>query len=57
MLTTIHRNANDDRQNDALDLFHHAHTLSLDGKLFLAPLKDDIQKVVDIGTGTGSWAM
>ena len=36
---------------------HHAHTLILDGKLCLAPIKDDIQKVVDVGTGTGSWAM
>ena len=49
--------SNDERQNDALDLIHHAHTLILDGKLCLAPLKDDIRKVVDIATGTGSWAI
>ena len=36
---------------------HHAHTMILDGELCLVPLKDDIQKVVDVGTGTGSWAM
>ncbi|PKS08413.1 hypothetical protein jhhlp_005124 [Lomentospora prolificans] len=46
---------------------HHVHTLTLDGKLYLAPIKDDIQnedpdakvsqKVVDIGTGTGLWAI
>lgn len=32
---------------------HHYLTLLLDNKLFLAPLKPDIQKVLDIGTGTG----
>ena len=37
---------------------HHAFTIALDGDLYLAPLKEeDIQKVVDIGTGTGLWAM
>ncbi|RMJ03642.1 hypothetical protein CDV36_014827 [Fusarium kuroshium] len=36
---------------------HHLLSLSLNGKLHLAPLKDDIKKVVDIGTGTGIWAI
>ncbi|MBE3046645.1 class I SAM-dependent methyltransferase [Candidatus Bathyarchaeota archaeon] len=49
--------SNDEKQNDSLDLTHHAFTLALDGKLHLAPLKDNIQKVVDIGTGTGLWAI
>ncbi|KAL2669890.1 hypothetical protein Neosp_015187 [[Neocosmospora] mangrovei] len=31
--------------------------LVLDNKLFLAPLKNDIQKVLDVGTGTGIWAI
>ncbi|KAL1854083.1 hypothetical protein VTK73DRAFT_8805 [Phialemonium thermophilum] len=47
--------ANDDAQNEALDIIHHVITLLLDGKLHLAPLKDDIQKVLDVGTGTGTW--
>jgi ubiquinone/menaquinone biosynthesis C-methylase UbiE len=29
----------------------------LDGKLFLAPIGDHPQKVMDVGTGTGIWAM
>lgn len=40
-----------------MDINHHLLTLSLDGKLFLAPLKDDIENVLDIGTGTGIWAI
>jgi len=37
---------------------HHAQTLAIGGKLFLAPLKTDkVQTVLDVGTGTGIWAM
>jgi ubiquinone/menaquinone biosynthesis C-methylase UbiE len=32
-------------------------TLLLDGKLFLAPISPNPQKVIDVGTGTGIWAM
>ncbi|RSL45158.1 hypothetical protein CEP54_014390 [Fusarium duplospermum] len=49
--------ANDERQNEAMDINHHCQTLRLDGKLFLAPLSNDIEKAVDIGTGTGVWAI
>ncbi|SPO04373.1 related to methyltransferase [Cephalotrichum gorgonifer] len=50
--------ANDEQQNEAMDMYHHLFTLALDGKLFLAPLDaKNIHKVVDIGTGTGSWAI
>ncbi|KAI2618928.1 S-adenosyl-L-methionine-dependent methyltransferase [Hypoxylon sp. NC1633] len=48
---------NDERQNEAMDMNHHFLTLCLGGKLFLAPLKEDIEKVLDIGTGTGLWAI
>ncbi|KAI1251245.1 hypothetical protein MGN70_008309 [Eutypa lata] len=48
---------NDSKQNESMDINHHLLTLSLDGKLFLAPLKDDIENVLDIGTGTGIWAI
>jgi hypothetical protein len=32
-------------------------TMLLDDRLFLAPLGDDVDKVLDVGTGTGIWAM
>lgn len=36
---------------------HHMLTLLLDGKLFLAPIDPNVQQVLDVGTGTGIWAM
>ncbi|KAG7284720.1 hypothetical protein NEMBOFW57_009329 [Staphylotrichum longicolle] len=37
---------------------HHSLTLVLDGKLFLAPVDmNKAKKVLDIGTGTGIWAI
>ncbi|KAJ9142423.1 Methyltransferase domain-containing protein [Pleurostoma richardsiae] len=48
---------NDETQNESMDINHHLLTLCLGGKLHLAPLNKDIQKVVDIGTGTGIWAI
>ncbi|KAI8681028.1 hypothetical protein NCS55_00352500 [Fusarium keratoplasticum] len=44
---------NDEHHNESMDINHHLLSLSLNGELHLAPLKGDIQKVVDIGTGTG----
>ncbi|ORY68797.1 S-adenosyl-L-methionine-dependent methyltransferase [Pseudomassariella vexata] len=48
---------NDDRQLESMDLSHHAFTLLLEDKLFLAPIPDDVQKVLDVGTGSGIWAI
>ncbi|WAO86209.1 Hypothetical protein NCS54_00347400 [Fusarium falciforme] len=44
---------NDEHHNESMDINHHLLSLSLNGKLHLAPLKNNIKKVVDIGTGTG----
>ncbi|KAL1874364.1 hypothetical protein VTK73DRAFT_447 [Phialemonium thermophilum] len=50
--------SNDERANETMDINHHVLTLVLGGKLFLAPLeKDKIHKVLDVGTGTGIWAI
>ncbi|KAF5009420.1 hypothetical protein FDECE_4352 [Fusarium decemcellulare] len=49
--------SNDEQANEALDINHHVMTLMYGGKLFKAPLKEDIQTAVDIGTGTGIWAI
>jgi hypothetical protein len=43
-----------------LDLQHHLFTLTFDGKLHIAPIeeiKGGIHNVLDIGTGTGIWAI
>lgn len=40
---------NDEKAQDNLDLFHHIFNLSLDGRLFLAPIGPDPQRVLDIG--------
>ncbi|CAJ0543568.1 Ff.00g038160.m01.CDS01 [Fusarium sp. VM40] len=47
----------DDLQQEAMDINHHVLTLLLGDKLYLAPISTDIQAAVDIGTGTGIWAM
>jgi SAM-dependent methyltransferase len=48
---------NDDTEIGRLNIQHHCWRLSLGGRLFLAPIKPDIHNAVDIGTGTGEWAM
>lgn len=40
-----------------MDLVHHIYRLMLGGKLHKAPIADDIHRVLDMGTGTGIWAM
>jgi len=47
---------NDEKQNEGLDLVHHMLYLAHDNKLYLSPLKNP-QKVIDVGTGTGIWAI
>ncbi|TDZ13505.1 Secondary metabolism regulator LAE1 [Colletotrichum spinosum] len=51
---------NDERENERLDLQHNLYLLTLNYKLGLAPPteKDSgVKRVLDIGTGTGIWAM
>ncbi len=47
---------NDEQENDRLDLQHHLFLLTLDGKLFTAPIPK-VNRVLDVGTGTGIWAI
>ncbi|ESZ90061.1 hypothetical protein SBOR_9549 [Sclerotinia borealis F-4128] len=47
---------NDDDEQDRMDLLHHVFNLVLDGKLYLAPVENP-QRVLDVGTGTGIWAI
>ncbi|KAI5801256.1 S-adenosyl-L-methionine-dependent methyltransferase [Geopyxis carbonaria] len=46
---------NDDQQNNQLEIFHQVFTLVLGG-LFQAPIQNP-QNVLDLGTGTGIWAI
>ncbi|XXH05384.1 hypothetical protein Hte_011810 [Hypoxylon texense] len=48
---------NDEQQMQSQDITHHYLTIMLDDKLFLAPVKDDVGKILDVGTGTGIWAI
>ncbi|KFY97518.1 hypothetical protein V500_02038 [Pseudogymnoascus sp. VKM F-4518 (FW-2643)] len=47
---------NDEMEQERLDLQHHIYRLCQGGSLFCAPIKEP-QSVLDIGTGTGIWAM
>ncbi|KAI5857060.1 S-adenosyl-L-methionine-dependent methyltransferase [Tricharina praecox] len=47
---------NDDKQNQQLEIFHHIFTMVLEGRLFLSPIEQP-KKVLDLGTGTGIWAI
>ncbi|KAH7487012.1 hypothetical protein FOMA001_g5046 [Fusarium oxysporum f. sp. matthiolae] len=50
--------ANDEKQSELLDINHHCLTLGIGGKTHLAPLDTEkITKALDIGTGTGIWAL
>jgi len=48
---------NDELEKDRLDLQHHLFKLMMDEKLYLAPIKPNPQNVLDLGTGTGLWAI
>ncbi|EEH45933.2 uncharacterized protein PADG_02083 [Paracoccidioides brasiliensis Pb18] len=48
---------NDKREQDRMDLQHFIYCRVLDGRLHCAPLKRDPGRVLDLGTGTGSWAV
>ncbi|KEF50943.1 uncharacterized protein A1O9_13005 [Exophiala aquamarina CBS 119918] len=47
---------NDEQEQDRLDMLHHIYRLVLGGKLYTIPLVSP-QRVLDIGTGTGLWAL
>lgn len=48
---------NDEAENDRQDLQNHLCLLTMGNKLYLAPLPTSVHRVLDVGTGTGIWAM
>ncbi|RMJ09508.1 hypothetical protein CDV36_010849 [Fusarium kuroshium] len=48
---------NDEEEQDRMDLVHHLYCMALGGELYLAPISENPQRVLDLGTGTGIWAI
>jgi len=48
---------NDEQELDRLDVHHHIALLHLDGELYLAPIGERPSRILDLGTGTGIWAI
>ncbi|CAM1509719.1 Fc.00g000540.m01.CDS01 [Cosmosporella sp. VM-42] len=51
---------NDDQEQERLDLQHHLFLLTFEDKLYLSPAGRQghkLQNVLDVGTGTGLWAL
>ena len=47
---------NDESELDRLDLMHQMMRITLGNKLYLSPIEKPA-KILDIGTGTGIWAI
>lgn len=47
----------DDQELERIDMNHAKLLVLLDKKLFLAPINPNPQRILDLGTGTGLWAM
>ncbi|KAL0473256.1 S-adenosyl-L-methionine-dependent methyltransferase [Neurospora intermedia] len=48
---------NDEKHLDSLEIYYHGVELLNDHQLHMSPLKDNIERVIDIGTGAGFWAI
>ncbi|PGH04178.1 hypothetical protein GX51_03686, partial [Blastomyces parvus] len=48
---------NDKREQDRMDLLHVIYRCVLDRRLYCAPIGRNPGRVLDLGTGTGSWAV
>ncbi|CCE31627.1 uncharacterized protein CPUR_05480 [Claviceps purpurea 20.1] len=56
--TTSYILPNDDQQLESEELCHHYMKILFDDQLFLAPLEiHKIHRVLDVGTGSGTWAI
>ncbi|GFP57486.1 secondary metabolism regulator LAE1 [Trichoderma asperellum] len=48
---------NDDTEQNREDMLHTMMMEATDGKLYYAPIGNHPQKIIDLGTGTGLWAI
>jgi hypothetical protein len=48
---------NDETEQNREDMLHTMMLEATDGRLFYAPISDNPQKIIDLGTGTGMWAI
>ncbi|KAH6885725.1 S-adenosyl-L-methionine-dependent methyltransferase [Thelonectria olida] len=55
--TTEYWAPNDEKHIEAFDVAHAWLTMMLDDKLIAAPIGDNPQRILDVGTGTGIWAI
>jgi len=47
----------DEEELDRIDLKHRLYTILLDERFFLAPIDPNPQRILDLGTGSGIWAI
>jgi ubiquinone/menaquinone biosynthesis C-methylase UbiE len=47
----------DEAEQDRLDMHHEIFLTLMDGALYKAPLGPNPQRILDVGTGTGIWAI
>ncbi|OQD91154.1 hypothetical protein PENANT_c001G07753 [Penicillium antarcticum] len=48
---------NDEEEQDRMDITHHIWLMLLGGELYNAPIQSSPQNILDLGTGTGIWAL
>lgn len=48
---------NNEQEMDRLELQHRIWDVMLSGRLHLAPIRQDISHAIDLGCGTGAWAI
>jgi len=48
---------NDEAEQERMDMQHHIYLMIFSGELYRAPLPRKVNRVLDIGCGTGKWAI